>query len=285
MAFEDEYKKYASEGQGKAVSDMYDAQTQAQLGGLKAAYDQNLSDKQAEREKIGESYRAAGNDLQAQYERDRRNLNVQAAGNGINTGAGSQQQLAMRSVYDRDLGALRGQEASAYTEADREIANLGVQYRAAVQQAQAEGDYKKMAALLDSYHTARQEALQRASLLAGFGDFSGYEGIYSDDQVANMRSTWIAQNPLLAYNTGAITADQYYQMTGEYAPGQTPTPTYYGGSRSTTPPDEESSEPLTFSSQREFDEYLRSKVADHTLTEREATELRDQYSASNVRRS
>ena len=229
MAFEDEYRKYASEGQGKTVSDMYDAQTQAQLGGLKAAYDQNLSDRQAARERIGESYQSAGNDMQAQYERDRRNLNQQAAANGINTGAGAQQQLALRDVYNRDLGALRGQEANAYTEADREIANLGVQYRAAAQQAQAEGDYRKMAALLDGYNQARQEAMQKAQLLAGFGNFSGYDGIFDADQISSMRNTWIASNPLLAYNTGAITADQYYRMTGEYAPGTEPAPVYSGG--------------------------------------------------------
>lgn len=229
MAFEDEYKKYAAEGQGKAVADMYDAQTSATTTGLKAAYDQNLSDKQAQREKIGTTYQAAGNDMQAQYERDRRNLNQQAVGNGINTGAGSQQNLALRDVYNRDLGTLRGQESSAYTEADREIANLGVQYRAAVQQAESEGDYRKMAALLDSYNTERQQAMQRAELLAGFGNFSGYEGIFDSDQISSMRNTWIAKNPLLAYNTGAINADQYFKMTGQYAPGMAPAPTYGGG--------------------------------------------------------
>ncbi len=229
MAFEDEYKKYAAEGQGKAVADMYDAKTSATTTGLKAAYDQSLSDKQAQREKIGTTYQAAGNDMQAQYERDRRNLNQQAAGNGINTGAGSQQNLALRDVYNRDLGTLRGQEASAYTEADREIADLGVQYRAAVQQAEAEGDYRKMAALLDSYNAERQQAMQRAELLAGFGNFSGYEGIFDSNQISSMRNAWIAKNPLLAYNTGAINADQYFKMTGQYAPGMAPAPTYGGG--------------------------------------------------------
>jgi hypothetical protein len=233
MAFEDEYKKYAAEGQGKAVADMYDARTSATTTGLKAAYDQNLSDKQAQREKIGTTYQAASNDMQAQYERDRRNLNQQAAGNGINTGAGSQQNLALRDVYNRDLGTLRGQEASAYTEADREIADLGVQYRAAVQQAEAEGDYRKMAALLDSYNAERQQAMQRAELLAGFGNFSGYEGIFDSNQISSMRNAWIAKNPLLAYNTGAINADQYFKMTGQYAPGMAPAPTYGGGGRTT----------------------------------------------------
>lgn len=220
--FEDAFKKYTEGGQGKTVAGMYDAQTAATVGGLRAAYDQNLSDRQAARSQIGQTYQAAGNDMQAQYERDRRNLNQQAAANGINTGAGSQQQLALQNVWNRDYGNLQGQRAQAYAEADRAIADLSVQYRAAVQQAQAQGDYRKMAALLDDYNTQYNRQLQQAQTLAAYGDFSGYNGMYSDEQVTNMRNSWIAQNPLLAYNTGAITADQYYKMTGQYAPGHEP---------------------------------------------------------------
>lgn len=33
-----------------------------------------------------------------------------------------------------------------------------------------------------------------------------------------MRSVWVASNPQLAYNTGAINADEYYRMTGKYPP-------------------------------------------------------------------
>ena len=212
--FEDAYKRYTESGQGQAVAGMYDQQTQANVNSLKATYDQNLASQQAAREQIGTTYQNSANNMQAQYERNRRNLNQQAAANGINTGAGSQQQLSLQNVWNRDYGALQGQQAQAYANADLAIANLQTEYQNAIQQAQAQGDYRKMAALLDGYNADRERQMQEAKLLAGFGNFSGYEGIYSPAQIDSMRQGWIAQNPLAAYNTGAITADQYYRMTG-----------------------------------------------------------------------
>lgn len=283
--FEDAYKRYTESGQGQAVANMYDQQTQASMNGLKAAYDQNLASQQAAREQIGTSYQNAANNMQAQYERNRRNLNQQAAANGINTGAGSQQQLALQNVWNRDYGTLQGQQAQAYTNADLAIAKLQTEYQNAIQQAQAQGDYRKMAALLDDYNNEYNRQLQNAKVLASYGDFSGYNGIYSPDQISNMRNTWISSNPLLAYNSGAISADDYYRMTGDYAPGHAPSTTAYSGktTKSTdTNEDEEAASGLHFESQREFDTYLRGQVAADNLTMDEANYLRDKYSRTNV---
>lgn len=284
-SFEEAYNNYQKSDRGKTVSGMYDAQRDSELASLKSTYQQNLSNREAARDKIGTTYQGQANDLAAQYERNRRNLNTQAAANGINTGAGSQQALALSGQYQRDYGALRGREAQDITEANRGIADLKVAYQNAVQQANANGDYKRMAALLSDYNTQRQNALNDANLLAKYGDFSGYSGIMSDSQINAMRneynrlrkiededrayareqnalnnnlkqaqlragygdfsgfarlgydqatinamrSLWIAQNPLLAYNTGAIDANRYYQMTGQYAPGVTPPAPAYTG--------------------------------------------------------
>lgn len=227
--FEDAYKKYTQSGQGQAVAGMYDQQTQANVNSLKATYDQNLANQQAAREQIGTTYQNSANNMQAQYERNRRNLNQQAAANGINTGAGSQQQLALQNVWNRDYGALQGQQAQAYANADLAIANLQTEYQNAIQQAQAQGDYRKMAALLDDYNTQYTRQMQQANTLASYGDFSGYNGIYSAEQIANMRNSWIAANPLMAYNTGAISAADFYRMTGQYAPGHAPAGSSGGG--------------------------------------------------------
>lgn len=227
--FEDAYKKYTESGQGQAVAGMYDQQTQANLSGLKSTYDQNLATQQAAREQIGKTYQNSANNMQAQYERNRRNLNQQAAANGINTGAGSQQQLSLQNVWNRDYGALQGQQAQAYANADLAIANLQTEYQNAIQQAQAQGDYRKMAALLDDYNTQYNRQLQNAKTLATYGDFSGYNNIYSSEQIENMRNSWIASNPLLAYNTGAIDAATYQRMTGQYAPGNAPAATSRDG--------------------------------------------------------
>ena len=230
--FEDAYKAYTEGGRGQAVAGVYDAQTQAELNGLKSTYEQNLSNQQAAREKIAGAYQQSGNAMQAQYERNRRNLNQQAAANGINTGAGSQQQLALQNVWNRDYGNLMGQQAQAYADADRAIADLQVTYQNAIQQAQAQGDYRKMAALLDDYQQAYNQQLQQAQTLASYGDFSGYNGIYSADQIANMRNAWIASNPQMAYNMGLISAEELARMTGGVYGGSSGRGSYggyYGG--------------------------------------------------------
>lgn len=221
-SFEDAYKEYEKSSRGQTVAGMYDRQRDAELASLRSAYEQNRSNQIANRDQIGTTYQGQANDLAAQYERNRRNLNTQAAANGINTGAGSQQQLALDSNYQRDYGALRGREAQDMTEANRGISDLTTAYQNAVQQANAQGDYKKMAALLQDYQSERQRQLQDAQLMASYGIFDGYRGLYGDDTVNTMRNLWIAQNPLLAYNTGAINAEQYRQMTGQYAPGMAP---------------------------------------------------------------
>ena len=217
-----------------AINQMYDARRESTLSGLKAAYEQNLSNSQAARNAISGTYQTQANDMAAQYERNRRNLNEQAAANGINTGAGSQQRLALQNVWNRDYGRLRASEAGDIAEADRGIADLQNQYQISIQQAVAENDYNRAAALLDEYNNIYNRNMQQAQTLASYGDFSGYASLYGEAAANNMRQAWIAKNPLLAYNTGAINAATYFKMTGKYAPGYEPESGGGGGSRNST---------------------------------------------------
>ena len=90
-----------------------------------------------------------------------------------------------------------------------------------MQQAVADNDFRRTQALLADYQQRYQQQLQTAQNLAKYGDFSGYAGLpgYSQEQIGRMQSAWAASNPKLAYNTGAITADQYYAMTGKWPVG------------------------------------------------------------------
>lgn len=217
---EEEYKKYTGQGYDQ-VNSMYDAQKQATLSGLESAYNQNLSNAQAARDQLPEQYQSRANDLSVQYERQRRNLNEQAAASGLNTGAGSQMQLALGSNYQRDYGGIRRAEQQAINEADRGIRDLQSAYQSSVQQAVADNDYRRAQALLGEYKNQYQNALNQAQTLASYGDFSAYLNVpgYSQEQVDAMRSAWIAGNPDMAYRTGAITPEQYYQYTGKYPAG------------------------------------------------------------------
>ena len=67
------------------------------------------------------------------------------------------------------------------------------------------------------------EDLQNAQIAAQYGDFSLFSNLYGKEQADAMLALWKAQNPDLAYNTGRITADEYYVMTGRRPEGWTAT--------------------------------------------------------------
>ena len=226
--FEEQYRKYSTSGQGQAINDMYDAKKQSQLTQLESAYQASRAEAEAARDKLPGQYRQQANDLAAQYERNRRNFNLQAEASGLNTGAASQAALAQNSAYQRDMGNLRTAQADAMTEADRGIAELERQYQANVSSAIADNDYQRAQALLNEYNNGYTRDLNTAKILASYGDFSGYAGLYGQDTANNMAALWKAQNPELAYNTGRMSAEEYKAITGKYPAGYTPpyTPAY-----------------------------------------------------------
>ena len=226
--FEEQYRKYSTSGQGQAINDLYDAKKQSQLTQLESAYQESRAEAEATRDKLPGQYRQQANDLAAQYERNRRNFNMQAAGAGLNSGTASQAALAQNSAYQRDMGALRTAQADAMTEADRGIAELERQYQANVSSAIADNDYQRAQALLNEYNNGYTRDLNTAKTLAAYGDFSGYAGLYGQDTANNMAALWKAQNPDLAYNTGRMSAEEYKAITGKYPAGYTPayTPGY-----------------------------------------------------------
>ena len=330
------------------IQGVYDKALASTQQGLKTAYDQNMSDLQSARDKISPQYQQSANQLAAEYERQKRNTNMQGAANGLNTGAGSQLALGQSMAYQRNAGNLARSENEALNEANRGIADLGVQYQNQIAQAVANNDYKLAAAMLDEYENQYQRQInlenqnwQRAQQLenqayqrafneenrdygraydienrdynrnwnqdardyerawntenrdytrdwqqnerdynrawnedergydrywgendrgynrafneenrdytrawnqderdytrnwnedersydrtmteaanrAEYGDFSGYAAIYGQGIADSMRDVWIAQNPMVAYSTGAITAEEYQMLTGKY---------------------------------------------------------------------
>lgn len=220
--FEEEYKKYSTSGQGKAVNDLYDAKRQSQLTQLESAYQASRAEAEAARDKLPGQYQQQANDLSAQYERNRRNFNLQAENSGLNTGTASQAALAQNSAYQRDMGALRTAQADAMAEADRGIADLERQYQANVSSAIADNDYQRAQALLNEYNNGYTRDLNTAKTLAAYGDFSGYAGLYGQETADSMAALWRAQNPELAYNSGRMSAEEYRAVTGKYPAGYKP---------------------------------------------------------------
>lgn len=201
------------------INALYDAQKQAQLNNLQSAYEQNLSNMQAQRDKLPSQYRESANNLAVQYERNRLNQNRQFAANGINTGAASQAALSRSNEYLRDFGRLKAEENKAIADADRGINDLTAAYNRNVAAAGADIEANRTKALLDEQNRQQQLDLNKAQLLAQYGDFSMYANLYGQDVANNMAAMWKAQNPDLAYRTGNISAKEYRAMTGKYPAG------------------------------------------------------------------
>lgn len=230
-ALNEKYQSFVADNTDN-INAMYDAQKQSQLTGLESAYTQNLSDAEAMKPQIDKQYNTAANDLAVQYERNRYNNNLQAAQNGLNVGTGSQMNLALNSQYGRDFGNLRSAQAAAQVEQDRQINNIKAQYQLQVQEAIANNDLARAAALVDeannqvnqlskAYALQQEDMGNAAALLGSSGDFSGYGNLYglTEDQIGTLQTQWAAQNPDLAWQSGMIDADQYRAITGKYPRG------------------------------------------------------------------
>lgn len=190
------------------INSMYDAYGNARRTALQEAGDQALSDAQANRDKIAQQYQTQRNMAAADWERQRRNFMESANMNGLNTGAGGQAQLAMQGRYQQTQNQLGYQQANAEAEADRQMADIKRETQAKINEAVAENDYKRAAALLDQYNVMYSRALEEAKARAAYGDFGGYGTLYGEDASKQMSNMWYAQNPDLAYMMGLITADQ-----------------------------------------------------------------------------
>ena len=207
---------------------VYDAAKEAAIARLKDAYEQSKLDIEHTIAGIPQTYQAQRNAVATQSERDRLRFNEYANASGLNSGTGGQAMLAFSTQLQNDLGSLRTAEANAISEAQLQLTKLYTSYQNSIAEAVANNEYERAAALLAEYKAAAQSVvdtaqnqaaldmdvadfnrttnqndynklLERAEALAQFGDFSGYLALgFSQDQVNNMRKTWLAANPKIA---------------------------------------------------------------------------------------
>lgn len=190
--------------------------------GLKDAYSQSKA-AQKEANTAGQTaFKTARADVNVQANRNANGLNQFADVRGLNRQAGSQQALQLNRARQTAVGDVVALQNAAIEENARRQAMLKVDYNNRVQAAIANRDYRKAAALLDDFNNQNKWLETNAANLASYGNFTGYQTMYGGGTASNMRRFWIAQNPDLAYNTGAINAKQYKKMTGKDAPDMIP---------------------------------------------------------------
>ena len=227
--------------QSESINKIYDAQQKAKTDALKAAYDQNMADYDAQAAKIPQTYNEARRQVSTQADISRANLNEQMAGSGINVGAGSQLALSQQNSRNAAMGKVSTAEADALSDLEAQRQKVKAAYQNAVAQAISENDAARAKALYTEaqrvdnsiVNTAvkqlsvdttlaeneRSRLEQQAAMLAKYGDFSGYAALgYSQDQIDAMQKVWGAQNPKL-----------YYERTGTYPASYTASKRRTGG--------------------------------------------------------
>lgn len=223
------------------INKIYDAQQKAKTDALKAAYDQNMADYDAQTEKIPQTYNEARRQVSTQADISRANLNEQMAGSGINAGAGGQLALSQQNSRNAAMGKVSSAEADAMSDLEAQRQKVKTAYQNAVAQAISENDAARAKALYEEAQRVdnnlvstgvkqisidntlaeneRSRLEQQAATLAKYGDFSGYAALgYTQDQIDAMQKVWGAQNPKL-----------YYERTGKYPSSYTASTYKTGG--------------------------------------------------------
>lgn len=204
------------------INKTYDAGLAAQKQGLLDAYNANTAAQTQQGQKVAQDYGTAKQDVGVQQARNAQNLTQFANVRGVNTQPGSQHQLNLGNTAARANAVIDFQRQQALQENERQKALMTTNYQNQVQAAIADNDYKRAAALLDDYNNNQKWQEQQAQILASYGNFDPYKQMYGTNAGTAMQKVWQAQNPEVAYRTGAIDAETYHNITGQYPAGYTP---------------------------------------------------------------
>jgi len=123
------------------------AQIEAELAGLKDAYEKSMAGYDAKLEQLPQTYDAARNNLAAQDAIARKSFDERAVASGLSSGASGQVELARSSAYQRDLANIDQAEANAVSEIELAKANLQSEYENAIAAAKASGNAELATAL------------------------------------------------------------------------------------------------------------------------------------------
>ncbi len=199
---DDDYSDY--------IKEMYRSKTAGNLAALKSAYKDNVAALDAAEEQIPGTYQAARNQTFGTSSQEKQNFAEYAAGNGLNSGAGGQAELARSVALQGNLNSINQEEANALADLELQRTQLTNEYNSAIASAKADGDYELANALYQesvradeallnssqlqkSWHSDDyNRKLQLAQYLAQYGDFSGFQALGID--TAKMEEAYAKEN-------------------------------------------------------------------------------------------
>ena len=247
------------------ITKMYESALESQKQGLQQDYDQNQAALDEQRKKLQKQTDANLNRTYVEAAKDKQNYNEVQNAYGLSSGAMGQARLAQDNQLQADLTALRAAQQTAEAGIEQERGILAKEYAAAIRKAQADSDLAKVQALYEQAQKEEERLLAKqeaaANLMAGQGDYSRLAALYG------------------------LTAEDVAKLSGQgnysdYVPVEGPE----------GPEDPDGyDEPATYDSilrkylgykkagvpGRELDALLSGAISDGTITQAQATEIRN----------
>ena len=156
------------------LNQMYDEALKAQLAQLEASYQQNVSDLDASRVELDNTYREQKRQTIGTAERDAAAWREMANAYGLNSGAIGQAALAQNNQRQSNLNALETDQAAAIAEIERQRLLLGQQYQQQINAAIAENNFEKANALYQEAVRLDEKAKSLKSGFSGGGSSTWY---------------------------------------------------------------------------------------------------------------
>lgn len=210
---------YQPQDQSEYLKEMYAAYLEQQRAALEQAYQNNLSNLQAEQDKLAGNYQSAKNQTAAQSALSQQRYNETAAAYGLNTGTAGQAALSFSNQLQADISELQAAESAANAEIERQRTNLGKEYENAMVQAQAENNYELFNALYQEAVRVDQ-ALQNQSQFNSQLAMQQYQNMldkyYRDKEWGFTQEQWEYQKQQDQYNRELESAQLLASM-GDYS--------------------------------------------------------------------
>lgn len=124
------------------IQDMNQAQREAALAELRAAYEKNLAGLDRTQKSIAPTYQAARNQAAGNAALQQQAFNEYAAANGLSSGTSGQAQLAFRNSLQGSLSDIDTAEASSLADLELQRNQAEIDYNNAIAQAEAQGNYE-----------------------------------------------------------------------------------------------------------------------------------------------
>ena len=172
------------------IEQMYDAQLNATNTAYENAYNQNVATQEQQNAKIDPAYTESANSIGQQYDIAQKNLGMQTAQYGINSGAGSQMFLSLTNARNAALAKNEQSRQEAILAGEQALADLEISYKSQIAEALANNELEKAQALYQEITNDqnRQEVIAQA--MAQMGDYSGYEKLYGSETADAMQKAY-----------------------------------------------------------------------------------------------